>query len=305
MTDRKPGRVIYIGSIPYDQTEEQISDIASSVGPIARLKLIFDKDTGKSKGYAFVEYHDSETAASAVRNLNNYQIGNRTLKVDFSFETSIGPNILTSTAGNNNVIHNNTVHNNKSQIQNQIQNLNLGTNQTIPLLPPGKTLPRNATPAVEITATLDSLPKTRIANIILSSHRMAKSNPLLTEQLLTQCPQLSYSIVQSLLMLNLVDERSIGDILNTNFKQNISHEQEQPPPPPMASAPVPVHVPAPAPVSAPAPARSSAPVIDEGQAALLRQVLELTDTQISSLPQDQQNTIRELKNKIQRGEIVI
>lgn len=91
MADTGPGRVIYVGSIPYDQTEEQILDIFRSVGPVVNFRLVFDKDSGKSKGFGFVEYHDAETAASAVRNLNNYQIGSRNLKVDFSHETSIAP----------------------------------------------------------------------------------------------------------------------------------------------------------------------------------------------------------------------
>lgn len=89
--DQGPGRVIYVGSIPYDQTEEQILDIFRSVGPVVNFRLVFDKDSGKSKGFGFVEYHDAETAASAVRNLNNYQIGSRYLKVDFSHETTITP----------------------------------------------------------------------------------------------------------------------------------------------------------------------------------------------------------------------
>lgn len=79
MAERPPSKVIYIGSIPFDQTEEQImgmfceifttfllesncllidgvSDIAKSIGPVVKLEMMFDKDTGRSKGYAFVEY---------------------------------------------------------------------------------------------------------------------------------------------------------------------------------------------------------------------------------------------------------
>lgn len=92
MTEVRPGRVVYVGSIPYDQTEEQVLDIFRSVGPVANFKLVFDKDTGKSKGFGFVEYHDVETAASAVRNLNNFQTGSRSIRVDFSHETSISSN---------------------------------------------------------------------------------------------------------------------------------------------------------------------------------------------------------------------
>lgn len=43
---------------------------------------MFDRETGKPKGYGFCEYKDTETALSAMRNLNGYEIGGRTLRVD-------------------------------------------------------------------------------------------------------------------------------------------------------------------------------------------------------------------------------
>lgn len=43
---------------------------------------MFDRETGKPKGYGFCEYKDQETALSAMRNLNGYEIGGRSLRVD-------------------------------------------------------------------------------------------------------------------------------------------------------------------------------------------------------------------------------
>ena len=43
---------------------------------------MYDRETGKPKGYGFCEYKDQETALSAMRNLNGYEIGGRTLRVD-------------------------------------------------------------------------------------------------------------------------------------------------------------------------------------------------------------------------------
>lgn len=45
-------------------------------------RLVYDRETGKPKGYGFCEYQDQETALSAMRNLNCYEIGGRTLRVD-------------------------------------------------------------------------------------------------------------------------------------------------------------------------------------------------------------------------------
>ena len=46
------------------------------------IRLVFDRDSGKPKGYGFCEYKDQETALSAMRNLNNYEIAGRNLRVD-------------------------------------------------------------------------------------------------------------------------------------------------------------------------------------------------------------------------------
>lgn len=46
------------------------------------FRLVFDRETGKPKGYGFCEYRDQETALSAMRNLNGYEIGGRNLRVD-------------------------------------------------------------------------------------------------------------------------------------------------------------------------------------------------------------------------------
>ena len=45
---------------------------------------MFDRDTGKPKGYGFCEYRDPQTAMSAMRNLNGYEMGGRPLRVDFA-----------------------------------------------------------------------------------------------------------------------------------------------------------------------------------------------------------------------------
>lgn len=63
---------VSIGKFPFDYTEEQVLEIARSVGPVLDIKLLFDELTGKSKGYAIVNYGDVETAGSAVMKLELY-----------------------------------------------------------------------------------------------------------------------------------------------------------------------------------------------------------------------------------------
>lgn len=62
--------------------------IVNSVGPVNRFRLVQDRDKGRSKGYCFVEYVTLESAIQGVQRFNTLQIGNRTLRADFTNEFS-------------------------------------------------------------------------------------------------------------------------------------------------------------------------------------------------------------------------
>eukprot|EP01119_Soliformovum_irregulare_P020997 TRINITY_DN6882_c0_g1_i1.p1 TRINITY_DN6882_c0_g1~~TRINITY_DN6882_c0_g1_i1.p1 ORF type:complete len:329 (+),score=56.82 TRINITY_DN6882_c0_g1_i1:26-1012(+) len=81
---QRSARSVFVGNIPYDATEEQLTEVFSEVGPVVSFRLVFDRDTGKPKGYGFCEYRDAETALSAMRNLNNREFSTRNLRVDFA-----------------------------------------------------------------------------------------------------------------------------------------------------------------------------------------------------------------------------
>ncbi|KAJ4297123.1 hypothetical protein N0V88_004041 [Collariella sp. IMI 366227] len=87
MSTRQPSRVVFVGNIPYGLTEEQITEIFSGAGRVLNFRLVYDRETGRPKGFGFAEFPDYDSAASAVRNLNDYEIMGRKLRVDFSNET--------------------------------------------------------------------------------------------------------------------------------------------------------------------------------------------------------------------------
>ena len=78
----KSARSCFVGNIPYEATEEKLKEIFSSVGPVISFKLVYDRENGKPRGYGFCEFMDPETAMSAMRNLNGYEINGRPLRVD-------------------------------------------------------------------------------------------------------------------------------------------------------------------------------------------------------------------------------
>jgi cleavage stimulation factor subunit 2 len=53
------------------------------VGPVKNIRILTDKDTGKPKGFAFVEYFDTNTALSAIRHLDQSELNSRKIKVGY------------------------------------------------------------------------------------------------------------------------------------------------------------------------------------------------------------------------------
>ncbi|KAA8900577.1 hypothetical protein FN846DRAFT_781686 [Sphaerosporella brunnea] len=73
---------VYIGGLPYELSEGDIVTIFSQYGEPVHINLIRDKDTGKSKGFAFLKYEDQRSTVLAVDNLGGTNILGRTIRVD-------------------------------------------------------------------------------------------------------------------------------------------------------------------------------------------------------------------------------
>src|SRR5947209_2378230 len=73
---------IYIGGLPYQTDEAQLTQIFSAYGEVASAKVISDRDTGRSKGFGFVEMNDDEAAKKAIAELNEADLGGRTITVN-------------------------------------------------------------------------------------------------------------------------------------------------------------------------------------------------------------------------------
>lgn len=72
---------IYVGSLPYDVTEDDVKSIFSSFGRVISCQLIPNPDNGRHKGYGFVEFDSPASAAEAISSMNGVPIGGRPIKV--------------------------------------------------------------------------------------------------------------------------------------------------------------------------------------------------------------------------------
>jgi RNA recognition motif-containing protein len=75
---------IYVGNLPYTATEEDVSGLFAAYGPVERVKIITDRETGQSKGFAFVTLGDQSQLNAAIEALNDYDYNGRPLRVNAS-----------------------------------------------------------------------------------------------------------------------------------------------------------------------------------------------------------------------------
>lgn len=73
---------LYVANIPYNCTEDQLSQVFASCGEVKSAKIITDRNSGKSKGYGFVEMINDEGGRTAISQMNGYNLEGRQLKVN-------------------------------------------------------------------------------------------------------------------------------------------------------------------------------------------------------------------------------
>jgi RNA recognition motif-containing protein len=73
---------IFVGNLDFGATEESLRSLFESYGTVERVNLVTDRDTGRSRGFAFVEMEDSGQADRAIAGLNGSSLGGRPLRID-------------------------------------------------------------------------------------------------------------------------------------------------------------------------------------------------------------------------------
>lgn len=81
---------IYVGNLPFTTSEDELRRLFETHGAVDSVSVVMDRETGRPRGFAFVEMSDPSSAAAAVSVLNGRELGGRTLRVNEALERSAG-----------------------------------------------------------------------------------------------------------------------------------------------------------------------------------------------------------------------
>jgi RNA recognition motif-containing protein len=73
---------LYVGNLPHSTTEAELRNVFEPHGAVEKVSLVTDRDTGRSRGFAFVEMTDAGEADKAIAALNGSELGGRTLTIN-------------------------------------------------------------------------------------------------------------------------------------------------------------------------------------------------------------------------------
>lgn len=74
-------KTIYVGNLPFSTTEDDVRSLFEAHGTVQSVKLIADRDSGKPRGFGFVQM-DAEAAEAAIAALNGHELGGRALRIN-------------------------------------------------------------------------------------------------------------------------------------------------------------------------------------------------------------------------------
>lgn len=81
-------RTLYVGNLPYTTTDNELFDLFAPHGQVEQTRVVKDRETGRSKGFGFVEMVNDAEAAAAVEKLNEAEFNGRRLRVSYAVRDS-------------------------------------------------------------------------------------------------------------------------------------------------------------------------------------------------------------------------
>ncbi|KAF1983493.1 hypothetical protein K402DRAFT_382583 [Aulographum hederae CBS 113979] len=312
-------RTVFIGNIPYGVTESIIEETLRRVGHVVSFRMLYDKDTGKPKGFAFAEFGDHDAAASAVRNLNDTEMMGRKLRVDWSNDGSTQDSAPAGYRPNMNGGPEVGGIMGMGAVGQPQAPLNETPASLLPPLPAGVDLPPNLSSPNKISETLKTLPPTQLLDILSQMQGLVRDNPQQATLLLHQAPQIAYAVFQALMLLDLVDARAVSGLIDPSSQHLApapapTPQLQQPPPPPPQQyqqhqqqgypggyphpqAPIPPHLQQQQHVPTPPQQQQQGPPDGGLQPELLNQLRNITPQMIDALPPAERAHILQLRQQ--------
>lgn len=243
-------KVVFVGNVPYNMGEDQLIDAFKRVGQVVGFRLVFDRDSGKPKGYGFCEFADHDTALSAVRNLNGQEIGGRPLRIDLA---DSDPFLEGKTTIRGELIDSGETRaqwreRERDRERDDPRGGSGGRGaKTDPKaflsgLPPGVPVPQGSSVLDAISRTLATTDPGQILEVLAQMKAFVITHPDQARALLVAHPQLGYALFQALLLNKIVDptilQRMLASTTGAPAPGAVPPPQQLPPP---AAYPPPVH----------------------------------------------------------------
>lgn len=73
---------IYVGNLSYQMSEDELRDAFGAFGEVSSVKILMDRETGRSRGFGFVEMPNNSEAETAIAQLNGKDVGGRALRIN-------------------------------------------------------------------------------------------------------------------------------------------------------------------------------------------------------------------------------
>ncbi|KAF8518903.1 hypothetical protein JB92DRAFT_3087925 [Gautieria morchelliformis] len=245
-------KVVFVGNVPYNMSEDTLIDVFKKVGQVVGFRLVFDRETGKPRGYGFCEFADHETAQSAVRNLNNVDCGGRPLRIDLADsdpflegKTTMRGELIDNAGGwkerhrDGPPDRDRDPRYSSSGARSSYASGTSGNGSSgdswLASLPRGTPLPPGVNCMDAISQTVASIRPGQMMEILSSMKTFILEQPERAHALLTAHPQLAYALFQALLVHQIVDPAILHRMIAATSMQNAA--APGPPPPPMDHSP--------------------------------------------------------------------
>ncbi|XWS13357.1 hypothetical protein CRYUN_Cryun36dG0030700 [Craigia yunnanensis] len=93
------GKKLFIGGLSYGTDDQSLREAFSGFGDVTEARIIMDRDTGRSRGFGFVNFADDESASSALSAMDGQDLNGRNIRVSYATEKPSGPRSFGGNSG--------------------------------------------------------------------------------------------------------------------------------------------------------------------------------------------------------------